>query len=58
MAYIIARLREPSTWVGLFGIISGVTGLTFGQELVNSVVAAGVAGAGLAAVLLNTTGKA
>lgn len=57
MAYVLARLREPSTWVGLFGILAGVTGHAYAPELVSNVTAAGVAGAGLAAMALNTSGK-
>jgi hypothetical protein len=57
MSYIVARLSEPSTWVGLFAALSGIVGHSFAPELVSNVTAAGVAGAGLAAMALNTSGK-
>jgi hypothetical protein len=57
MSYIVARLREPSTWVGLFAILSGIAGHSFAPEFISNVTAAGVAGAGLAAMALNTSGQ-
>ena len=57
MSYVLARLKEPSTWVGLFAVLSGVTGHSFAPEWVSSVTAAGIAGAGLMAMLLNTSGQ-
>lgn len=44
MEYLIARLKEPSTWTGL-SVIFAMFGVTVGQEEL------AVAGAGIGAVL-------
>lgn len=44
MDYLIARLKEPSTWAGL-SVILAMFGITVGQEEL------AVAGAGIGAVL-------
>jgi hypothetical protein len=51
VSFLLARLKEPSTYAGL-GAILGAAGLHPGQELLSSGVNAAVALAGLLAVLL------
>ena len=43
LRWLLARLRERSTWNGLVGLISGVTGVTIGLDPAE--IAGGVGGA-------------
>jgi len=51
MQWILARLREPSTWRGLIWLAT-VAGLTLRPDQVEAIVAAGMALAGLLGVFL------
>jgi hypothetical protein len=55
LAFVLARLREPSTYAGL-GAILAAAGLHPSQALLSSAINAAVALAGLAAVLLPERG--
>jgi hypothetical protein len=55
LAFVLARLREPSSYAGL-GAILAAAGLHPSQALLGSAVNAAVALAGLAAVLLPEQG--
>ena len=48
---IVDRLKEPSTWAGIGALILAVTGIS--PELWGAVAGAGVAIAGVAAVILS-----
>ncbi len=45
-AWLIARLRERSTWLGLIGFLTAA-GITLSPEQTQAIAAAGVAVAGL-----------
>lgn len=49
MQYVLNRLREPSTWQSL-ALVAGLFGMK--PELAHAIEGAGVAAAGLLAVLL------
>lgn len=49
--YILARLKEPTTWGGIAAFLSGV-GITIAPELWQEISAAGAAIGGLLMVLL------
>jgi hypothetical protein len=51
VAYLLARLREPSTYAGLGGLFAAF-GLHPNAEVIGAIVNAAVAAAGLAAVLI------
>lgn len=57
MTFLLARLAERSTWTGI-GILLPLVGIHFAPETWQAVISAGMALAGLAAVLLRTTPKA
>lgn len=40
--YIIARLKEASTWRGIIGLLTA-TGVTISPELIDKIIAAGLA---------------
>ena len=50
MQYIIERLKEPSTWRGIFMLLTAL-GLNIAPELQDSILQAGVALVGLAGVV-------
>lgn len=50
-AYIVARLREPSTWVGLGSFLTGV-GVIVAPELWQQITAIGLGVGGLLAVIV------
>lgn len=56
MSWIIARLREPSTYAGIAALL-GAFGLTFDDSFVQAFSAFGVAAGGLLAVILGDKGK-
>lgn len=45
VSYIIARLKEPSTWRGLILMITSA-GVTFSPDQINALVAVGLCAAG------------
>lgn len=49
-AYVIARLKEPSTWRGLIYLATAI-GIPIAPALADSIIAAGLALAGLVAAL-------
>lgn len=51
MHYLIARLKEPSTWAGLAAVLVAF-GLTIPPDLIGALIPVATALAGLAAVLL------
>lgn len=53
-AYLLARLRERSTWAGMVTLF-GVAGWVVSPEQAERVITAGIALAGLLAVLLPDT---
>jgi hypothetical protein len=57
IGYLLARLKEPSTYAGL-GTLVAAAGLHPSQELLVSIVNAAVALAGLLAMLLPEAGSA
>lgn len=52
MRYIIARLREQSTWVGIGALLAGV-GVSINPDLWREISALGVAVAGFGAAVLS-----
>lgn len=44
--YILARLRERSTWIGLAVLVSGVTGIAVPDATIQAVALVGAALAG------------
>lgn len=52
--WIINRLKEPSTWAGLAGLL-GSAGITFSADLNAAFTTAGVAVASLIAIILHET---
>lgn len=52
MDYVIARLREPSTWVGLGSFLTGV-GFAIAPELWQQITAVGLGVGGLISVLMS-----
>lgn len=53
--WIIDRLREPTTWIGLISF-AAATGVSFAPELQDSIVTAGVAIGGTLAIVLKEKG--
>ncbi len=51
MTYLLARLKEPSTYAGLAAILTAF-GVTLAPDLWEAIAATGAGLAGLAAVLL------
>lgn len=49
--YIINQLKQPSTWLGLISVVGGAFGWTVSADLTQSIVALGVALAGLIGVI-------
>lgn len=49
MDYIVARLQERSTWLGLIGLVSAF-GLALSPEAAEAIITAGVGVAGAVAV--------
>lgn len=52
MNYILERLQESSTWRGLINAAAGIAGLQFSESFATQIVAAGVAVAGLLAMVM------
>ena len=50
-SYIVARLREPSTWVGLGSFLTGV-GIVLAPELWEQITAIGLGVGGFLAVVV------
>jgi hypothetical protein len=48
---VISRLKEPSTWAGIGALVLAITGVS--EELWGAISAAGIAVAGVAAVVLS-----
>lgn len=48
--WIIDRLKERSTWLGIVGLVSAA-GVTLNPELTEAIVSMGLAAAGLIAVI-------
>jgi len=46
VAYIIARLKEASTWRGIIGLLTAA-GVTISPEMLDKIVAAGLAAMGV-----------
>jgi hypothetical protein len=57
LAYVVARLKEPSTYAGL-GALLAAAGLHPSEAMLGAAVNAAMALAGLAAVLLPEAGSA
>lgn len=57
MNYIIERLKEKSTWAGIFGIIIALAGPIVSPEQQTALIQAGVAIAGVAAVFVKAEKK-
>jgi hypothetical protein len=51
MRYIVARLREPSTWAGL-AVLCGTLGVVMPPDTWQAITTAGMAVAGLVAGLM------
>lgn len=51
MKTILARLKEPSTWIGLISL-GALVGISFSPDLSGAIVKFGVALGGLLAVVL------
>jgi drug/metabolite transporter (DMT)-like permease len=43
MKYILDKLRQPSTWAGIFAAVAGVLHFNVGPELQELVTGAGIA---------------
>jgi hypothetical protein len=51
MQYILERLKEPASWVGIFSLIAGAVGYTFTPELADAIAGVGMAVSSLALIL-------
>jgi len=56
LAFLLARLKEGSTWAVIFGILVGTVGLKIPEDLWGYLAAFGAAGAALLGFLLRDTG--
>ena len=52
MSYIVTKLREPSSWAGIAALFAAL-GWQLPPEYFGAITQAGIALAGLAAILLN-----
>ncbi len=50
LSWLFARLSERSTWLGIVGVATAA-GITLSPELIESIIALGIAAAGLIAVV-------
>ncbi|HEX2581228.1 MAG TPA: hypothetical protein VHL08_04560 [Dongiaceae bacterium] len=50
--YLTGRLQEASTWAGISNLVAGVFGLHLSSDLNQALIAAGIAVAGVAAILI------
>lgn len=53
--WIIARLKEPTTWIGLISFVTAA-GVQLAPEMQDSIVTAGVAIGGTLAIVLREKG--
>jgi len=51
-SYVISRLREPSTWVGLGSLLTGL-GIAIAPEYWDAITSVGLSVGGLIAVLVS-----
>jgi hypothetical protein len=56
LAYIVSRLKEPSTYAGLATLL-GIVGVNLAPEALQSIIAVLTAAAGLVAVLVPDLNK-
>jgi hypothetical protein len=56
IAFLLARLKEGSTWAVIFGVLVGTIGLKIPEDLWGYITALGAAAAGLLGFLLRDTG--
>ena len=54
--WLIVRLKEQSTWIGLTTLLAGV-GVSFSPELTEQIITSGVAMAGLIYTFFPESGK-
>jgi hypothetical protein len=54
--WAVARLKEPSTYAGLAGVIASMTFLPHAQDVANAIPALGVGIGGLIAIVLAEIG--
>jgi hypothetical protein len=52
LSYLLDRLKEPTTYAGLFTVIAALAGTAIAPELADSIMAAGIGVASLILVLL------
>lgn len=55
LTYILARLREPTTWAGITGLVSAV-GISISPDLAKEIGVAGTAVVGVILTILKDTG--
>lgn len=53
--WIIARLKEPTTWIGILGLFTAA-GINLAPEMSNLIVTAGVSLGGVLAIVLKEKG--
>ena len=56
LEYLLSRLKEGTTWAGIFTALAGV-GISIPEEIGAYLTTIGMAGAGLALVLRTDKGK-
>lgn len=56
LSYLLARLKEPSTYAGLGGLLA-IAGVAISPEKLNAIIGLAVAAASAAAVFLPDAGK-
>ncbi len=50
--YAVSRLSEPSTWAGIAAALAGSMHMQFNSDFTKALIAFGMAGAAMAAIIL------
>jgi hypothetical protein len=51
MKYVLERLKEPASYVGIFALLAGAVGFTLTPELQSAITAVGMAVSSLVLIL-------
>lgn len=57
MNYILEKLKDPTTYVGLFALLTGAFGYTLPEDVQAAVTTAAISLAGLVLVFINGRSK-